>query len=95
MENPQKSSAPLGPLPEGWTRVHVERGLSYWMNSTTHVITYYDPREGNPHRDGFATIPVDGAPLPNGWEAVSREGDIWFLNHHAHTSTKNDPRIAE
>jgi hypothetical protein len=100
MANPHTSLAPLGPLPEGWTRVNVEPTLlSYWVNSATRIITYYDPRNGNPHPDGFATIPVDGTPLPNGWEAVSksteRTEDVWFLNHHTHTSTKNDPRVAE
>ena len=57
------------------------------------IITYYDPRQGNPHPDGFATVPVDGAPLPNGWEAVRRgDGPLFFLDHHAHTSTTDDPR---
>ena len=84
---------PRRPLPQGWERITDESGSQCFRNDEMNLRTYYDPREPNPHRDGFASTPVDGAPLPSRWEAVRQPGGpLVFLDHNTHSSTTQDPR---
>jgi hypothetical protein len=91
--NQPPSSAPL---PEGWERIAPtpSGGLLHWVNREQRITTYYDPRLPNPHTQGFKAIPLEGPPLPSGWEIVGREsdGEIAYLDHNMHTSTHIDPR---
>ncbi|KAH7395497.1 hypothetical protein BKA64DRAFT_708892 [Cadophora sp. MPI-SDFR-AT-0126] len=91
------------PLPSGWTRgITPTTNQQFWLQTATNKKTYYDPRNPNQHRDGFAPIPVESKPLPDGWEVVGRrvklEGDggvrkdVVFLDHNRHKSTGVDPR---
>ncbi|KUJ15905.1 uncharacterized protein LY89DRAFT_685798 [Mollisia scopiformis] len=90
-------TASLGPLPDGWEQGRYSTGKTFWTNSTSRIKTYYDPRKPNPHPDGFEATPVEGAPLPDGWEIISRTVDgrkhEVFLDHNTHTSTSVDPRL--
>ena len=93
----QPSSTSLGPLPNSWEGGTNSLGQTFWTNSATRIKTYYDPRKPNPHPDGFAPIPLEGAPLPEGWEVLGRtvdgRNDVIFLDHNKHTSTAVDPRL--
>lgn len=86
----------LGPLPNGWEAGRTSSGQAFWTNAERMVKTYYDPRKLNPHRDGFKPIPVEGDPLPEGWEVIGKEVDggtfVSYLDHNSHTSTTKDPR---
>lgn len=81
------------PLPQGWEQITDDSGRQCFSNVEMNMRTYYDPREPNPHPDGFIPVSVDGPPLPSHWEAVSRPGEsLVFLDHNTHSSTMNDPR---
>ena len=60
--------ASLGPLPGGWEQITDQSETRCFRNHDTHSTTYYDPRQPNRHRDGFAPRSIDGAPLPSGWK---------------------------
>ena len=96
MENETAPHPPThGPLPQGWEQITDESGMQCYMNNELNLRTYYDPRVRNPHRDGFASAPVEGIPLPSRWEAVRRPGGpLVFLDHNTHSSTTDDPRVA-
>ncbi|KAL2072020.1 hypothetical protein VTL71DRAFT_11363 [Oculimacula yallundae] len=85
-------------LMDRWVRGNTSTNLVFWTHPDTKVKTFYDPRQPNQHRDGFAAIPLEGAPLPEGWEVVGREvdgrKDVVYLDHNTHTSTNVDPRGA-
>lgn len=91
------SSTSPGPLPDSWESGTDPSGKAFWANSSTEIKTYYDPRKPNPHPDGFAAIPLEGSPLPEGWEVLGRtvsgRNDVVYLDHNAHTSTAVDPRL--
>jgi len=96
-EAAQSLSTSLGSLYDGWEEGTNSSRQIFWTNSATGIKTYYDPRKPNPHRDGFAAMPLEGAPLPEGWEVISRDvdgkNDLIFLDHNTHTSTPIDPRL--
>ncbi|MCJ1474109.1 hypothetical protein MMC13_002767 [Lambiella insularis] len=80
------------PLPEGWERFD-DGGMQCFTNEELNLRTYYDPRDPNPHLDGFAPTAVEGPPLPSRWEAVRKPGGpLVFLDHITHSSTTRDPR---
>jgi len=84
---------PSGPLPQGWERITDDSGSQCFRNNELNLRTYYDPREPNPHPDGFVPTPVNGPPLPSRWEAVGKPGgQLVFLDHNTHSSTTLDPR---
>lgn len=98
---PPNASGDTRPLPEGWTRgTTLTTNQQFWVHAATNIKTYYDPRDPIPHRDGFAPVPVEGDPLPDGWEIVGREvdvvgglrKDVVYLDHNTHSSTNVDPR---
>ncbi|KAH7370134.1 hypothetical protein BKA65DRAFT_487729 [Rhexocercosporidium sp. MPI-PUGE-AT-0058] len=90
------SSTSNGTLPDGWVRGNTSTNQQFWFHAATNIKTYYDPRQPNPHCGGFAPIPVEGAPLPDGWEVVGREvdgrKDVVYLDHNTHTSSNINPR---
>ncbi|PVH77507.1 hypothetical protein DL98DRAFT_534784 [Cadophora sp. DSE1049] len=106
LQPPTPSTDPR-PLPLGWTRgTTITTNQQFWVHAATNIKTYYAPRNPSPHRDGFAAIPVEGEPLPEGWEVVGREvkldgdgnregavrRDVVYLDHNTHSSTGADPR---
>ena len=87
----------ISSLPDGWEKGNDANGQTFWANAERRIKTYYDPRTPNPHPGGFATIPVDGNELPEGWEVVGKNVDgrlvTSYLDHKNHRSTPTDPRI--
>lgn len=82
------------PLPPGWEQITDEAGTPCFRNNELNLRTYYNPREPNRHRDDFTPTPVEGQPLPSGWEAVRKPGEpLVFLDHNTHSSTVDDPRV--
>lgn len=90
---------PMSPdsLLEGWEKGTTSSGQIFWSNSTIGIKTYYDPIKPSPHSDGFAAIPLEGSPLPEGWEILGRtqngRNEVIFLDHNTRTSSAVDPRL--
>ncbi|XP_036381243.1 transcriptional coactivator YAP1-like isoform X1 [Megalops cyprinoides] len=92
------------PLPPGWEMAKTSSGQRYFLNHLEQTTTWQDPRKAMmqmnqttpsspaPMQQNIMT-PASG-PLPDGWEqAVTAEGEIYYINHKNKTTSWLDPRL--
>ncbi|XP_028320858.1 transcriptional coactivator YAP1 [Gouania willdenowi] len=93
------------PLPAGWEMAKTASGQRYFLNHIEQTTTWQDPRKALLQMNQAApasTVPVqqqnlmnptNGA-LPEGWEqAITSEGEIYYINHKNKTTSWLDPRL--
>ncbi|XP_054986915.1 transcriptional coactivator YAP1 isoform X3 [Sorex araneus] len=92
------------PLPTGWEMAKTPSGQRYFLNHIDQTTTWQDPRKAmlsqmnvtaptSPPVQQSAMHSVSG-PLPDGWEqAVTQDGEIYYINHKNKTTSWLDPRL--
>lgn len=93
------------PLPPGWEMAKTASGQRYFLNHIDQSTTWQDPRKAmlqmnQPAPGSPAPVqqqnllnPASG-PLPDGWEqAITSEGEIYYINHKNKTTSWLDPRL--
>lgn len=74
-------------LSPGWEARTANSGQIYHTNQNP---SWQDPRKAQ----SMTMLPSSPQPLPEGWEqAVTPEGEIYFLNHRTKTTSWFDPRL--
>uniref|UniRef100_A0A3P9ACG0 WW domain-containing protein n=1 Tax=Esox lucius TaxID=8010 RepID=A0A3P9ACG0_ESOLU len=94
------------PLPPGWEMAKTTSGQPYFLNHLEQTTTWHDPRLSHlqttaaphplsappPHTHTLA----HPGPLPEGWEqAVTPEGEVYYINHTTKTTSWLDPRLVQ
>ncbi|XP_072259034.1 transcriptional coactivator YAP1 isoform X1 [Pyxicephalus adspersus] len=91
------------PLPPGWEMAKTPSGQRYFLNHIEQTTTWQDPRKAMLSQMNV-TAPTSPAvqpnlmnptgPLPDGWEqAITPEGEIYYINHKNKTTSWLDPRL--
>ncbi|KAI1893650.1 hypothetical protein AGOR_G00125890 [Albula goreensis] len=94
------------PLPPGWEMAKTSSGQRYFLNHLDQSTTWQDPRKAllqmnqtapaspaNVQPQQNIMSPASG-PLPEGWEqAITSEGEIYYINHKNKTTSWLDPRL--
>ncbi|KAK1785138.1 hypothetical protein P4O66_018551 [Electrophorus voltai] len=93
------------PLPPGWEMAKTASGQRYFLNHIDQSTTWQDPRKAMlqinqatpgspaPVQQQNLLNPASG-PLPDGWEqAITAEGEIYYINHKNKTTSWLDPRL--
>ncbi|KAJ3591266.1 hypothetical protein NHX12_009212 [Muraenolepis orangiensis] len=95
------------PLPPGWEMAKTPSGQRYFLNHLDQSTTWQDPRKALLHMTqapapsaGPVPVPQQGlispstGTLPDGWEqAITSEGEIYYINHKNKTTSWLDPRL--
>ncbi|XP_005735999.1 transcriptional coactivator YAP1 [Pundamilia nyererei] len=93
------------PLPDGWEMAKTASGQRYFLNHIDQTTTWQDPRKALLQMNQPAppsSVPVQPQPimnpasgsLPDGWEqAITAEGEIYYINHKNKTTSWLDPRL--
>ncbi|XP_038138767.1 transcriptional coactivator YAP1 [Cyprinodon tularosa] len=93
------------PLPAGWEMAKTPSGQRYFLNHIDKTTTWQDPRKSLLQLNQPAppsSVPVQppnllnpaNGPLPEGWEqAMTPEGEIYYINHKNKTTSWLDPRL--
>ncbi|XP_041660528.1 transcriptional coactivator YAP1 [Cheilinus undulatus] len=93
------------PLPAGWEMAKTASGQRYFLNHIDQTTTWQDPRKALLQMNQTAptsSVPVQqqnlmnpaSGPLPDGWEqAITSEGEIYYINHKNKTTSWLDPRL--
>ncbi|XP_017563526.1 transcriptional coactivator YAP1 isoform X4 [Pygocentrus nattereri] len=93
------------PLPPGWEMAKTASGQRYFLNHIEQTTTWQDPRKAMLQMNSAAPgspVPVQQqnllnpatGPLPDGWEqAITSEGEIYYINHKNKTTSWLDPRL--
>ncbi|XP_047247944.1 transcriptional coactivator YAP1 isoform X2 [Girardinichthys multiradiatus] len=93
------------PLPAGWEMAKTSSGQRYFLNHIDKTTTWQDPRKSLLQMNQPAppsSVPVQqqtlmnpaNGPLPDGWEqAITPEGEIYYINHKNKTTSWLDPRL--
>ncbi|TKS80693.1 Transcriptional coactivator YAP1 [Collichthys lucidus] len=93
------------PLPPGWEMAKTASGQRYFLNHIDQTTTWQDPRKALLQMNQAApasSVPVQqqnlmnpaSGPLPDGWEqAITSEGEIYYINHKNKTTSWLDPRL--
>ncbi|XP_053312482.1 transcriptional coactivator YAP1 isoform X2 [Spea bombifrons] len=91
------------PLPPGWEMAKTPSGQRYFLNHIDQTTTWQDPRKALLSQMNVAppTSPAvqqnlmnPTGPLPDGWEqALTPEGEIYYINHKNKTTSWLDPRL--
>lgn len=93
------------PLPPGWEMAKTSSGQRYFLNHIEQTTTWQDPRKALLQMNQPAppsTVPVQqqnlmspaSGPLPEGWEqAITSDGEIYYINHKNKTTSWLDPRL--
>uniref|UniRef100_A0A3B3CWB4 Yes1 associated transcriptional regulator n=1 Tax=Oryzias melastigma TaxID=30732 RepID=A0A3B3CWB4_ORYME len=93
------------PLPPGWEMAKTTSGQRYFLNHIDQTTTWQDPRKALLQLNQAtppSTVPVQqqnlispaSGPLPEGWEqAITPEGEIYYINHKNKTTSWLDPRL--
>ncbi|MGH0149452.1 UNVERIFIED_CONTAM: hypothetical protein FKN15_061440 [Acipenser sinensis] len=94
------------PLPPGWEMAKTPSGQRYFLNHLDQSTTWQDPRKAmmSPMNVVAPASPVPPVqqnimnpatgPLPEGWEqAITPEGEIYYINHKTKTTSWLDPRL--
>lgn len=93
------------PLPPGWEMAKTPSGQRYFLNHHDQTTTWQDPRKAllqmnqaapaspAPVQQQNIMNPASG-PLPDGWEqAITSEGEIYYINHKNKSTSWLDPRL--
>uniref|UniRef100_A0A667Y8M8 WW domain-containing protein n=1 Tax=Myripristis murdjan TaxID=586833 RepID=A0A667Y8M8_9TELE len=97
------------PLPPGWEMAKTPTGQRYFLNHLDQTTTWHDPRlpqlqsaaaqhpiSGPPVHFYFVLSHCCPGPLPEGWEqAVTPEGEVYYINHVTKSTSWLDPRIGK
>ncbi|XP_007570007.1 transcriptional coactivator YAP1 [Poecilia latipinna] len=93
------------PLPAGWEMAKTTSGQRYFLNHNDKSTTWQDPRKALLQTSQPAppsSVPVQpqnlmnpaNGPLPEHWEqAITSEGEIYYINHEKRTTSWLDPRL--
>ncbi|XP_035288987.1 transcriptional coactivator YAP1-like isoform X2 [Anguilla rostrata] len=92
------------PLPPGWEMAKTSSGQRYFLNHLDQTTTWQDPRKALLQMNQNAPsspVPMQqniispaSGPLPDGWEqAITSEGEIYYINHKNKTTSWLDPRL--
>lgn len=94
------------PLPPGWEMAKTPSGQRYFLNHIDQSTTWQDPRKTMIQQlnqtNMTSPVPVQqqnllnpaSGPLPDGWEqAITPEGEIYYINHKNKTTSWLDPRL--
>ncbi|XP_047449930.1 transcriptional coactivator YAP1 isoform X1 [Mugil cephalus] len=93
------------PLPTGWEMAKTASGQRYFLNHIDQTTTWQDPRKALLQMNQApppSSVPVQQqnimnpatGPLPDGWEqAITSEGEIYYINHKNKTTSWLDPRL--
>ncbi|KAM9820463.1 transcriptional coactivator YAP1 isoform 1-T1 [Neosynchiropus ocellatus] len=93
------------PLPPGWEMAKTPSGQRYFLNHIEQTTTWQDPRKALLQMNQApppSTVPVPQqnlmnpatGPLPEGWEqAITSEGEIYYINHKNKSTSWLDPRL--
>ncbi|KAM6933709.1 transcriptional coactivator YAP1 isoform 1-T1 [Xenentodon cancila] len=93
------------PLPPGWEMAKTASGQRYFLNHIDQTTTWQDPRKALLQMNQApppSSLPVQqqnlmnptSGPLPEGWEqAITSEGEIYYINHKNKTTSWLDPRL--
>uniref|UniRef100_A0A8C9VXK0 Yes1 associated transcriptional regulator n=1 Tax=Scleropages formosus TaxID=113540 RepID=A0A8C9VXK0_SCLFO len=91
------------PLPPGWEMAKTSSGQRYFLNHLEQSTTWQDPRKTmlqmntSPNSSVSVQQGIMGTasgPLPEGWEqAVTTDGEIYYINHKNKTTSWLDPRL--
>ncbi|XP_030237024.1 transcriptional coactivator YAP1 isoform X1 [Gadus morhua] len=93
------------PLPPGWEMAKTASGQRYFLNHLDQSTTWQDPRKALLQMNQApppSTVPVPQqnlmnpatGTLPDGWEqAITSEGEIYYINHKNKTTSWLDPRL--
>ncbi|XP_076002237.1 transcriptional coactivator YAP1 isoform X1 [Genypterus blacodes] len=93
------------PLPPGWEMAKTTSGQRYFLNHLDQTTTWQDPRKALLQMNQAtppSTVPVQqqnlmnpsSGPIPEGWEqAITAEGEIYYINHKNKTTSWLDPRL--
>uniref|UniRef100_A0A669DJW1 Yes1 associated transcriptional regulator n=1 Tax=Oreochromis niloticus TaxID=8128 RepID=A0A669DJW1_ORENI len=93
------------PLPDGWEMAKTASGQRYFLNHIDQTTTWQDPRKAMLQMNQPpppSSVPVQpqpimnpaSGPLPDGWEqAITAEGEIYYINHKNKTTSWLDPRL--
>uniref|UniRef100_A0A4W3I9P9 WW domain containing transcription regulator 1 n=1 Tax=Callorhinchus milii TaxID=7868 RepID=A0A4W3I9P9_CALMI len=93
------------PLPPGWEMAKTPSGQRYFLNHVDRITTWHDPRKtlsqmnlntaGSPGQMQQRPMQLSHQnPVPEGWEqAVTPEGEIYFINHKTKSTSWLDPRL--
>lgn len=89
------------PLPPGWECERTTSGQAYFINHLTKTTSWEDPRKLYNLPSNQIDISndtraiINQIPLPDGWEqAITSNGEIYFINHISKTTSWEDPRIS-
>jgi hypothetical protein len=89
------------PLPPGWECERTSSGQAYFLNHLTKSTSWEDPRKLYNLPSNQVDISndtraiINQIPLPDGWEqAITSNGEIYFINHISKTTSWEDPRIS-
>uniref|UniRef100_A0A087YKH0 Transcriptional coactivator YAP1-like n=1 Tax=Poecilia formosa TaxID=48698 RepID=A0A087YKH0_POEFO len=93
------------PLPEDWEMAKTPTGQRYFINHAQRSTTWQDPRlsqlqSAAAHNPAPTTQPKniipETGPLPKGWEqAVTAEGEVYYIDHIKQETTWDDPRLVQ
>ncbi|KAF5892742.1 transcriptional coactivator YAP1 isoform X1, partial [Clarias magur] len=93
------------PLPPGWEMAKTPSGQRYFLNHIDQSTTWQDPRKAMlqiTQTNSASPVPVQqqnllnpaSGPLPDGWEqAITADGEIYYINHKNKTTSWLDPRL--
>ncbi|KAK6296440.1 hypothetical protein J4Q44_G00325820 [Coregonus suidteri] len=93
------------PLPPGWEMAKTPSGQRYFLNHLDQSTTWQDPRKALLQMNQApptSPVPVQqqnimstaSGPLPDCWEqAITSEGEIYYINHKNKTTSWLDPRL--
>nr|XP_045001267.1 transcriptional coactivator YAP1 isoform X3 [Jaculus jaculus] len=92
------------PLPAGWEMAKTSSGQRYFLNHIDQTTTWQDPRKAMLSQMNVAAPPSSAVqqnmmspasgPLPDGWEqALTQDGEIYYINHKNKTTSWLDPRL--
>ncbi|XP_029028177.1 transcriptional coactivator YAP1 [Betta splendens] len=107
-QHPRQSSYEIPddvPLPSGWEMAKTANGQRYFLNHLEQTTTWQDPRKAllqinQPAPTSSVPVPQQNlmnpstGSLPEGWEqAITAEGEIYYINHKNKTTSWLDPRL--
>ena len=97
------TTAGSGRLPAGWEERYTPEGRPYYVDHSTRMTTWVDPRQQTsvrimgPNASSTSLQPQTMSqlgPLPPGWEMrLTPTSRVYFVNNNAKTTTWDDPRL--